>query len=224
MKTFGEIKTEISSLIARGTTYDAEIFGFTQKALQHIERKRRFGYMYHLFEVKNDPTASEPRTLSIPNRLIREIQFIRVEEQEGSPLACPIRLGRVTDPSRLPMPEEGCPTAYHLAQDQLLIFNNTPLLEYTFRGAWWEFSALANNPSAEHWLFDNFADGVEDLILSFAAKRTRDFERSALLLSQGAAKLDDLIAAEEDKELEDSDLVMTEDFYSDFPVTPEVTS
>jgi hypothetical protein len=215
MNTFGEIKTEISGLIGRGTSQDGKIFGYVQSAVREVERKRNFNHMYHLMTLTNDPGADLPRTIRIPNREVRSINFLRVTHQEGVALTSFGPLDQIYDARKMYPPAEGMPTQYMLTQGQLLTFNNTPLLEYTFEAGWWEYTNFANDSDAEHWLFDNFKDGLVQYALHFSAMATRDYQRAQTLEATALRKLDDLMVAEEDKELGNAEVVMQQDFYDE---------
>lgn len=212
--TLGDLKESLRTMIGRGTSADAKLFKYIRRGIAEIERAHKFNHMYTLFEVKNDPNVDLPRALKIPNKRVRSIDFMRVTEQEGEALADVQIVRQIYDTPRMLPPEDGAiPTQFLLIRSNLIILNNTPLVEYTFEGGWWEYSALEDDDDFEHWLFENFEDGVIDYSLAYAAKATRDFERSNALLSSGRDKLGLLIAAAEDQELDAADLVMTQDFY-----------
>jgi len=215
----GDIKTSLRAQLGRGTSQDASLFSYVRRALMEIERTRKFNHMYTLFEVQNDPNVDLPRALKIPNRRVRSIDFMRITKQDGELLASAQVLRQIFDTPRMPPPQDDTiPTAFQLIRSNLLILNNTPAYTYTFEGGWWEYSEPVNDDSWEHWLFDNFEDGVLDYSLAQAAKATRDFERANALLASGKNKLDSLVMAAEDQDLDAAEIVMRQDFYDDLPV------
>jgi len=222
MTNLSDVKASLRTVLGRGASLDASLFRFISRAVDEIERAKKFNYMYTLFEVTNEPDASLPRALRIPTKRVRSIDFMRITKQDGEPLANAQILRQIYDTPRMDPPRDDViPTQFLLIRAQLIILNNTPQFTYTFEGGWWEYSTLVDDGDYEHWLFDNFEDGLMDFAAAHAAKTTRDFSRANELLASGKVKLADLIAAAEDQDLDASDMVMRQDFYSDdWPRSP----
>jgi len=214
--TLSEIKSDLRGNIGRGTALDANLHSYLQRAIRHIERKKNFTFMYHLNSVENSLSASHPRTLRIPNHRVREIDFMRVTQEDGELTENIYTLGKCTMMQRWGQPETTRPTEYFLAQEDLIIFNHTPDAVYTFDVGWWEYTILGTADATEHWLFDNAQDLVVDYATMFAAKSYRDYQRAQAIELLATKQMDEFMGAEEDKELGGEEIVMQTDFISGY--------
>lgn len=219
--TLSDIKDTVRAAIGRGTALDAELVNFVRRALRYVERKKNWPGMLHLNTVQNEPDAEYPRTLLIPNREVRAITSMQIthEKDDGdedfTELSSKKTLNKAPDARVWDPPQVGYPTEYRLAQKNLIIFNNTPEKVYRFAVEWYEYSLIADEDNASHWLFDDAQEIIEDLATHYAAKRYRDYQRAAAILQLVAPQVDDLVGQSEDADYADSEVVMQQDFYSE---------
>lgn len=213
--TLATVKSSLRTALGRGTSQDANLLQYIKAAISHIERKRNWQWMKALVEVTNSLAATHKRTLALEDRRVRAIGLCRITEEAGEPLLSYKILSKVVDERQLDPPLEAAPTQYMLYRDDLILFNNTPDAVYKFEFSWWEFTRLSGTDATQHWLFDNFFDGVLAFATHYGAKATRDYERAGVELQLGERLLDDLVAQAEDEELMDSEAVMMPDFYAE---------
>jgi hypothetical protein len=203
VQTLVGIKDELRKQLGRGAALDAELFGFVKKAVRHIERKASFLYMQSILETELDPEAEFPRTLRITNNFVKSIDFLRLVK-EGSYAY----LTAYKDARQMPVPRTAEPTGYILVQHNLLYLDHTPDALYSVELMWRAYTDLASSDATEHWLFDNFEDGLLHFAMSYACKHTRDFDRAEREFALGTRVLDDLQVANEEADLLNSEVVM----------------
>lgn len=172
--------------------------------------------MYHINTVITDPSAEFPRTLYIPNRTLRSIDYAKIIEQDDEVLETYKPLNNQKDLKVWDPPSGALPTEYCLFKERRILLDDHPEdSTLKIEWGWWEYSDIGDVAGATHWLFDNAQELVEDLAQAYHAKQTRDFQRAATLLALCQPEVDALVGAAEDQELEDSELVMRRDFYSE---------
>jgi hypothetical protein len=213
----GEVKTELRSRIGRGTALDDLLFSFIRKAIRSVEKKSSFNYMYHINEVRNNLSATNPRVFRFESKLFKSINYMLIKETNGEAISPYLNIAQVQTGAELGPPDDSLPpNKFLLAQENLILLNNTPQEEYTFEFGAYEYTSPQANDAYEHWLFNNFEEGLMDFAMAEAAKHTRDFQRAVTEKQMGMTELDDLVMAEEDKALGANDLVMRQDFYEDY--------
>lgn len=206
--TLGTVKTEVSSRIGRGTALDSAIPAWIKKAIRATERKSNFNYMYKEFTGTLDASATYPRTIQLDSTVIKAIDFVRLLPDSTKDY---FYLTREVDGRRFAPPQTEMPTHYRLVEARKLFLNNTPDKDYPFEIAWFEYSDPATSDGTEHWLFDNFQDGIEELTMAYACTRTRDFDRAGQHLALWQLELDQLLQGEEELQLLNADLAMQYD-------------
>lgn len=220
--TLSEMKTRLRAELGRGTSQDSSLHGYLRSAIKHVERKDNFHWMFNLIEVKNNLQAEQPRTFKLPNRKIKKFEFCRITAQDDEPLDDFWIVKQVFDANKLtpPITDEALgssgrtviPNMFMLARDNLIILNETPRNVFTFEFGVYEYTQLAANDGSEHWLFDNFEDGIIALAVHYSAKFSRDYERAAAELQLATPLIDDLIASKEELEFGSAEIVMQQDF------------
>lgn len=211
--TLSEIKANLRVKIGRGTALDSSLHGYVQRAVREIERKMNWTFMYHLNTVVTELTATNPRTIRLPNVRVREIDFMRITHEDGEALEDYRVVQKTTRPEAWLPPIVGFPEEFFLVQENLLLFNNTPEYSYTLDVGWWEYTSLGTGDTTEHWLFDNAQDLIEDYATMFAAKAYRDYQRATAIQVMCSGAMNELIASEEDKQLGGEEIIMQTNFY-----------
>ena len=80
--TLSELHAEVSRAIARGTAYDTRIPAYTRMAARYIERNYTFQYMNIFATFNVDADATEPRLITLPARMKKDI-FVRLTLEDG---------------------------------------------------------------------------------------------------------------------------------------------
>ena len=217
--TLSDIKDTVRSQIGRGTSLDTDLIKYIRRAVRHVERLKNWPKMLTLSTVENDLDVEYPRTLLIPNREVRAIVSLQITHERAvgdttfNELSPKRTLTKASNAQTWDPPQDGYPTQYRLARGNMIIFNNTPDQIFRFATEWFEYSLIADEANARHWLFDDAQEIIEDLALHYAAKGYRDYDRAGKILMLVSKQLDDLVGQSEDEEYADTEVVMQQDFY-----------
>lgn len=208
------MKAELRGRIGRGTALDAYLFSFVRKAIRSVEKKKSFNYMYHINEMDNNPDADHPRTFRFESKALKSISFMQIIAVEGEAISPYLKLTQVEDADMLGAPSSECPPdKFCLVQENLLLLNHDPQEVYTFQFGSYEYTDPQDNDAYEHFLFQNFEEGLMDYAMAAAAKHTRDYQRAGFEKQLGDLEMDSLVSAEEDRLLNAAEVVMRPDFY-----------
>jgi hypothetical protein len=196
------LHSEISKAIARGTAYDARIPAYAKMAARYIERNYTFQYMniFATFEV--DADAVEPRLITLPARMKKDI-FVRLvlDEGEYQPL-------QKIDPQQQHTLVTEVPTGYFLSGDDRIWLAQTPEEDYDGEIFYTRFTTWPTAPDATNWLL-NYADDV--LIaqtMVFMAPLLRDPDAGALWGAMNQMAMKSLLDADFELEFSNKPAVM----------------
>ena len=151
----GDLHTEISSILARGSSVDSLIPAAVRRAALWIERNHTFKYMERFSEVTLGK-GDNPRRVRLPSIRIKSIEVFRINV-DGTfyPL-------KHIDPEDMASVPEELPRGFWLDGVSFAVLNATPDQEYSAEIQWTAFTEWPSDTNAENWLLMM----AEDLLLA----------------------------------------------------------
>lgn len=80
----GDIHDLVRKALARGTSEDSAIPSRVEMAVRWLERNSTFKWMERFTTLETKPDAAQPRAISMPNRLVKSIRFLRRVDPDGA--------------------------------------------------------------------------------------------------------------------------------------------
>lgn len=179
----GEMLTNISATLGRGTTFDDALIIRIRNAVRQIERDRDFHYMFSFNSAISLTTATRRLVvadlLTATDRGIKRVEFLRIVDSTSDfhymeQVAPQDLSARTTTYSTA---TTGMPTSWWMDGDEEIVLNVQTASTETAEGGFYEYSNLGSSTStATSWLFTNAEDLVEAQVMFTMAARIRDTE------------------------------------------------
>lgn len=177
MTTLAEFHTELKASLNRGAALDDYLAPFTARAVRWLERNSNFSYMRNFYTMTMDTGATYPRTLQLPHKRVKKIEFFRIDR--GDTADTYDYLIQIEPKDQLSY-YTGKPVAYWRINEEFLQLDRTPDLDYECQLLWYEYTAFPSsnvggiNDNYEHWLMDYAGDALSAQTLILFATLLRD--------------------------------------------------
>jgi hypothetical protein len=161
--------SDVSRALARGSSLDGFIPGWTRAAAEFIEQTIDFAYMRKFATVALNPAAANPDLVNFPSSLVKKFRFIRYLAQSGAYVYL-----RGTTPEGAPMKQSGVPQTYWHDGNNTIHLDSKVLEPLTLEVLWLEFTDWPTSLSAEPLLLNRAYNALLSQTLLFAAQDLRD--------------------------------------------------
>lgn len=160
--------SEVSRAIARGTAYDGRIPAYARMAARYIERNYTFQYMNVLATFEIDADASEPRLITLPEKMKKDT-LVRLVLEDG----CYQNLQKI-DPHQQHELLTEVPTGYFLSGDDRIWLAQVPEEDYDAEIFYTRFTTWPTAVDATNWLLTNAEDVLLAQTMIYMAPLLRD--------------------------------------------------
>jgi len=161
MATLGTFHAQLSSILNRGTVYDALIPDYVRQAARHIERVRTFKQMDRFVSFTLDAAQTEPRAYPFPTE-VKSFSFIRLLLEDDS-----LWYLDHVDPRDVTVRPVARPNRFWLDSVQFIWLDNVPDQNYSAEMNYRQYTTWPTDPASSNYLTDRY----EDLLLAESAIR-----------------------------------------------------